>query len=330
MALLNPTLSPATNFINIEYYIEKAGNVIGTAEAYLDKLIPGHSDGTETGLMHSLENNYKIKVGELIEKIERHNTIITTLTKLANELSELVRYCVDKIEYFAAQYLIKKLQLLGLRLKSLLLHVKIRIAKFTKHILISMINGKAAAITSALVALVILKIQVMGTLIGAALKAIDSLLNLLPGVVAVKPSAMAFFPTPKSLKKVDIVAININQSICDRLPEPIKVAIREAVKVTDKLNVPIKLAIIAACAASGIAQAKSKNKDFKIVGCKRLSLLDPEKVAKAIEFIVSLIPIPQGLPKYERLSLINLGYLAWLLTSFELAGKRTFGMPGLP
>ena len=68
----------------------------------------------------------------------------------------------------------------------------------------------------------------------------------------------------------------------------------------------------------------------EIIGCKHLQLLDPEKIIKGIEFIVQLIPIPQALPKYEKISIINLGYVAWLLTSFELGGKRSFGMPGMP
>ena len=48
-------------------------------------------------------------------------------------------------------------------------------------------------------------------------------------------------------------------------------------------------------------------------------------ILKSIESIVSSIPVPQALPKFEKLSLTNLGFLAWLITGFEPAGLKSFG-----
>ncbi len=330
MSLLKPDYSPISNFIAIRGYAEISENIITTCEGYINKTVIRFSNSSDEGAQHSLEDLSKSTLGDIVKKVKRYESIIKTLTTHIGELTELTQYCVQNIKYYTAQYLIKRLQLLALKVKKLVLTVKVKISKLLQNILKAVLSCRAAGATSALLMPILTALQVVGMLIGAALAAIESLLKLIPDPIAVKPSAMAFFPTPKSMKKVDIVAINTNTSICDRLPEPIKVGIREAVKITDKLNVPIKLAIVAACAASGAAQAKSKNKDFKIIGCKRLSLLDPQKIIKAIEFLVGLLPIPQALPKYEKLSIINLGYLAWLLTSFELAGKRSFGMMGMP
>ena len=51
---------------------------------------------------------------------------------------------------------------------------------------------------------------------------------------------------------------------------------------------------------------------------------------KAIDFLLSQLPIPDPLPKYEKLLPINLGYLAWLIIGFCPAGKKSFGIPGFP
>lgn len=330
MGLLNYEYSEVTNFIAIRGYIELSKGVVATCEAYVNKTFTSYMNGSFQEVEHSIEDNAKSAIGNLSEKIKRYTGVVTTVTKHASELTELMQYCVEHIKYYTAKYLIKELQLIGMKLKAIILNIKMFIAKALRKILIAMANGLASAASSAFVMALIVKIQLIGQIIGIALTAINTLLTMLPPMITVQPQAMALFPTPKSLRKVDIVAINTNKSICNRLPEPVWVAIREATHIVDVINVPIKIAMVAACAASGIAQAKSKSHDFEIMGCKKLSLLDPEKVIKAIEFIVQLIPIPQALPKYEKISIINLGYLAWLLTSFELAGKQSFGMMGMP
>ena len=330
MALLNYEYSEISNFIAIKHYLELSKGIVATCEGYVNKTFTRYSNGSFQEVEHSLEDNAKSRIGDLTEKIKRYSSVVTTLTKHVAELTELMKYCVDHIKFYTAKYLIKELQLVGLKIKSIILTVKIRIAKALRKILIGMYQGLASAASSAFVMALIAKVQLIGTLIGAALTAIDSLLGLLPPMITVKPQAMALFPTPKSMSKVDMVAINTNKSICNRLPEPVWTAIREATHIVDVVNVPIKMAMVAACAASGIAQAKSKSHDFEIMDCKHLQLLDPEKIIKGIEFIVQFIPIPQALPKYEKISIINLGYIAWLLTSFELGGKRSFGMPGMP
>ena len=330
MALLNTEYSEVMNFIAIRRYLDLSKGIINTCNGYINKTLITYSQGDTKDAEHSNEDILKSKIGDFVEKVKRYTNIVTTLTKHIGELTELMKYCVDHIKYYSAKYLIKEIQLLGLRIKAIVVNIKIKIAQALRQVLVNILHGKAAAITNALVAAIILKVQVIGQLIGVALAAIDSLLNMLPPMITVKPHTMAFFPTPKSMSKVDLVPINTNRSICERLPEPVNVAIREAVKITDKLNVPIKLAIVAACAASGIAQASSKSHEFNIIGCKRINLIDPKKIIKAIEFIVALIPIPQALPKYEKISIINLGYLAWLLTTFEFGGKRSFGMMGMP
>ena len=330
MALLNYEYSEVMNFIAIKGYLKLSEGIINTCTGYINKTFITYGDSDTQATEHSNIDGLKSTVGDFVEKIQRYTSVVTTLTKHVGELTELMKYCVDHIEYYTAKYLIKQIQLLGLKIKAIVVSVKIKIAKALRNILTGILAGKASAATSALIATIMLKAQIIGQVVGVALGAIDTLLSLLPPMITVKPHAMAFFPTAKSLSKVDLVPINTNKSICDRLPQSVKTAISEAIKVTQAINVPIKLAIVAACAASGAASAAGKGHDFSIIGCKSLNLIDYKKIIKVIEFLVALIPIPQALPKYEKISIINLGYLAWLLTTFELAGKRSFGMPGMP
>ena len=64
--------------------------------------------------------------------------------------------------------------------------------------------------------------------------------------------------------------------------------------------------------------------------CKVLKVINPKNIIKAIDRLLSTLPIPDPLPKYEKLLPINLGYLAWLIIGFCPAGKKAFGIPGFP
>ena len=330
MALLNTSYSPVANFIAIKQLLDVSDGVVNTCNGYINKTLIVYNNGQSDIGEHSNTESLKLRLGEFIEKIKRYTSIVTTFTKHIAELTELMKYCVDHIIYYTAQYLIKKIQLIALRIKSIMVKIKSMIAKAIKNILEWILRGKASAALSALVAAAMLKVQIISQVIGVALTAINTVLNMLPPVITVDAHAMAFFPTAKSMTKVNLIAINTNKSICDRLPEVVKTGIREAMHIVDVINVAIKVAIVAACAASGVAAAQSKSHEFKIIGCKLLKLLDPKNIIKAIEFLVALLPIPQALPKYEKISIINLGYIAWLLTTFELGGKRSFGMPAMP
>ena len=61
-----------------------------------------------------------------------------------------------------------------------------------------------------------------------------------------------------------------------------------------------------------------------------LDAISNSDVNAFIKSILSLYLVSEPLPKYERISLTNLGYMYWLIMGFEPAMKKCFGFPGYP
>lgn len=128
------------------------------------------------------------------------------------------------------------------------------------------------------------------------------------------------------MKLTEMNVVNSSHSVIYWLPPAVMDKINDIVKSVDKINIPLKVSGIAAGAlltASTIATASELK-----VHCPDSSKLNPETILKLINEILKTLAIPQPLPKYENLSLLNLGFLAWLLTGFCPAGQASFGLPG--
>ena len=125
MALLNYQYSEITNFIAIRHYLEVSKGIVTTCEGYINKTLTSYSNGSFQEVEHSLEDTAKRRIGDLTEKIKRYSNVVTTLTTHASELTELMKYCIDHIKFYTAQYLIKEIQLIGLKIKSIILNIKI-------------------------------------------------------------------------------------------------------------------------------------------------------------------------------------------------------------
>ena len=122
---------------------------------------------------------------------------------------------------------------------------------------------------------------------------------------------------------------NPNKSICNRLPTTIKQSISAIEESVNIANNSTRIAMIATGASLGLVCAFTQ---FNIPDtlCKVLKVINPRTIIKDVDHLLSLLPIPDPLPKYEKLLPINLGYVNWLSTGFCPAGKKAFGFPGYP
>lgn len=328
---LLPNISYEGNFAAEEGRLLQAESIFTLIENKLNKTIPKYKDKFEIEHNFNIDEACRQSLQADREKIETCTETASLLTKLLAELNDLNKFNVSNAVYYASQVFIKKLQILALRVKKLLLEVKMRTSEYTKNLLCSAIVGRCSEILMPLIGGIIAAFQVLSQLLSGLLIGVQTVLNLIPEFLKVDPEGMTFFLTPKSMKNVKMNIVNTNQSITNRLPQPVKVAIATIAKSVEFANAGIRKANIAAAAAKGaITAAAPITQKFDIGSGKPLLNFDAADVLKKIDNLVTLIPIPQPLPKYEKLSSLNLGFVAWCMTGWCPAGKQSFGFPYYP
>lgn len=227
----------------------------------------------------------------------------------------------------AMQVVLKRLQLCLLRAKRLVVKIKLKIAEITKKLLIAMISGKGSSIPNPVIEAINAVFMALGTAINVVLQLIETFMSAVSaGPLGVNPQGMTFFFTPKSMNMTKITVLNPNSAIGDRYPQPVYITLFNIRKSVDVANAAIKKAALVAGAAAGAVSIMSDNPKFGI--SSKLSRINPGKLQKAVDLAEDLIPIPLGLPRYEKLKFTNLGFLAFLITGFEPAAHKSFGIPG--
>lgn len=226
----------------------------------------------------------------------------------------------------AMQVVLKRLQLCLLRAKRLVVKIKLKIAEITKKLLIAMISGKGSSIPNPVVEAINAVFMALGAAINVVLQMIETFMSAVSaGPLGVNPQGMTFFFTPKSMNMTKITVLNPNSAIGDRYPQPVYITLFNIRKSVDVANAAIKKAALVAGAAAGAVSIMSDNPKFGI--SSKLSRINPGKLQKAVDLAEDLIPIPLGLPRYEKLKFTNLGFLAFLITGFEPAAHKSFGIP---
>lgn len=261
-----------------------------------------------------------------IKRMENLKSLSELLSSIPETLNEISIYCANNINYFLSQIILKDLEMIVLQIKKLTSTIKRTIAEWTKMILQWATAGRGGAAIMTLILPVITLYKGISILATGILTGVQIILDSLPSPIAVPAEGISFFMTPKSLQTTEANILNSSQSAVYWLPTTVMDTINETIKTVDKLNIPIKVAAISASALS-IRNMIANNNDFEI-NCPDLSKLNPKEILKLIDVILKVLPIPQPLPKYENLSLLNLGFLAWLLTGFCPAGQSSFGLPG--
>lgn len=325
-----------TNIQRINFVLELAEAQFNMYSGYIAGVLPKNANTKEETTNTNREEDKAVKMCKMIAKIKSLQKIIDSLKGLTIVLTDSMKYIVEYNINAAVEYIMKKIQILALKIKRLLVELSIKIAKMMRSLLIGLDNkcgsGITATINSTIVAIMAV-FKALAIAVNAVMMAVKFILDMMPPMISVGAETMCFFLTPKSamlgLTKVEMTCANPNKSICNRLPTVIKQSISAIEEEINIANNAIRIAMIATGAAYGLACAFTQ---FNIPNtlCKVLKIINPKNIIKAIDLLLSLLPIPDPLPKYEKLLPINLGYLAWLIIGFCPAGKKAFGFPGYP
>ena len=324
------------NIQRINFVLELAEAQFNMYSGYIAGVLPKNANTKEETTNTNREEDKAVKMCKMIVKIKSLQKIVDSLKSLTVVLTDSMKYIVEYAITAAVEYVIKKIQILALKIKRLLVELSIKIAKMTRSVLIGLDNKCGSGITAALNSAVVAIMAVFKALAFAVyvvMLAVKLILDMMPTMISVSAESMCFFLTPKSvmlgLSKVEMTCANPNKSICNRLPTAIKNAISTIEEAVNNANNAIRIAMIATGAALGLACAFTQ---FNIPDtlCKVLKVINPKNIIKGIDFLLTSLAIPDPLPKYEKLLPINLGYLAWLIIGFCPAGKKAFGIPGFP
>lgn len=326
----------STNIQRINFVLELAEAQFNMYSGYISGVLPKNANTKEETTNTNREEDKAVKMCKMIAKIKSLQKIVNSLKGLTVVLTDSMKYIVEYNINAAVEYIMKKIQILALKIKRLLAELSIKIAKMMRSLLIGLDNkcgsGITATLNSAIVAIMAV-FKALAIAVNAVMMAVKFILDMMPPMISVGAETMCFFLTPKSamlgLSKVEMTCANPNKSICNRLPTVIKQSISAIEEEINIANNAIRIAMIATGAAYGLACAFTQ---FNIPDtlCKVLKVINPKNIIKAIDLLLSLLPIPDPLPKYEKLLPINLGYLAWLIIGFCPAGKKAFGFPGYP
>ena len=326
----------STNIQRINFVLELAEAQFNMYSGYIAGVLPKNANTKEETTNTNREEDKAVKMCKMIAKIKSLQKIVDSLKGLTVVLTDSMKYIVEYNINAAVEYIMKKIQILALKIKRLLVELSIKIAKMMRSLLIGLDNkcgsGITATLNSAIVAIMAV-FKALAIAVNAVMMAVKFILDMMPPMISVGAETMCFFLTPKSamlgLTKVEMTCANPNKSICNRLPTVIKQSISAIEEEINIANNAIRIAMIATGAAFGLTCAFTQ---FNIPDalCKVLKVINPKNIIKAIDLLLSLLPIPDPLPKYEKLLPINLGYLAWLIIGFCPAGKKAFGFPGYP
>ena len=326
----------STNIQRINFVLELAEAQFNMYSGYIAGVLPKNANTKEETTNTNREEDKAVKMCKMIAKIKSLQKIVDSLKGLTVVLTDSMKYIVEYNINAAVEYIMKKIQILALKIKRLLVELSIKIAKMMRSLLIGLDNkcgsGITATLNSAIVAIMAV-FKALAIAVNAVMMAVKFILDMMPPMISVGAETMCFFLTPKSamlgLSKVEMTCANPNKSICNRLPTVIKQSISAIEEEINIANNAIRIAMIATGAAFGLTCAFTQ---FNIPDtlCKVLKVINPKNIIKAIDLLLSLLPIPDPLPKYEKLLPINLGYLAWLIIGFCPAGKKAFGFPGYP
>jgi hypothetical protein len=193
-----------------------------------------------------------------------------------------------------------------------------------------MMSGKCTAEDPTIVSQIstIEKVAQTVNTISTVISSILSMINSMT-IMNVKGAGMAFFPTPKSITKTDINISNVNQSVTNFMPDPINIAIEKAGQIFKQnrgIEKQTKVAAMSAAAGASVANGGVFNPG-KLGG---LSKFDANAIKNAINAILQTLVCAEATPRYESLKISYIRFLTFLVTGFEPAGKRTFGIPGYP
>ena len=204
-------------------------------------------------------------------------------------------------------------------------------AKLRKKVLLELMYNKddsgspaTAGIKAFLMSMAVVA-NVIATVMGVILNIINAIV-----ILNVDASGCCFGPTPKSLMMNSKMTVaNVNGSTTAPIPQPIEKLISEVENQVEKANGEIKKANVLAM-ASNAAASVSGGGSFNPGSFPALPKFDGKAVRQAIALLIMALVDAEALPRYEKLTPINIRFMVFLITGFEPAAKKTFGFPGFP
>jgi ElaB/YqjD/DUF883 family membrane-anchored ribosome-binding protein len=279
------------------------------------------------------------KIDEVTDKIEdKIEDLKENVNEKADAVKDDISALMDKlkipaeaVQYPAMGIILKRFQIIQYRCQIIQKNLMLLMAQARKKVLCSLLIGKDDAGSPATTQF---KLFLMGVAAGAMVIAviIDVILTLINSIVILNVDAggCAFGPTPKSLMMTSkMVVANTKQSTTCSIPEPVDLAITEAEKQYETVKGETKKAQVLAMSSAGAASVASGGL-FNPGNFPPLPKLDGDTIRQAIKLILMLLVDAEALPRYEKLTPINIRFLVFLITGFEPAAKKTFGMPGFP
>lgn len=244
------------------------------------------------------------------------------LDKLVGKAEEIVQKAITIIVY--------KVQIVLYEIKKIILKLQRCIEVASKQCVVATLKSKTSPDPS-IIAVSLACLQLIGTLILVIQTAITILCNLFVTPFRIPAGGLTFFLTPKSIVSTELNIANPWQLSLDNLSEPVKKVIDTAIMTVETANNAIRVANIALGAANAAAVVATGSPLVdKINFCPNLNIIDANKIFQAVNAILNIQIFPLPVPRFEKLKITNLGYLAWLITGYEPGAKTTFGIPGMP
>lgn len=336
------------DIVHVEEEIEKE------AEEEEKKINPKHEDGTPKTKQEIADEKWELRqkkiakqvdkfvsdvnkatafVNRCIEEVSKYGTIAMSMLNISMYIDELYKQIgvlKAKMEGTAAwAELNYYIELVKIKIQKVILKIKRMLSSWEKAMWFAFYNGKlcaAMAATQAWLLAAFASIQ-------AVVEVINNVLKMLPDMLNVPGEGMSFFMTPKNLQATHIPIVNNYKSIGSILSDIILQQIEELCSQTKKVNAIEKGTQIAAnvALAQSLGEVITMDKLPIKIEVPSVELM----VRKAVDAIISFLPIPNPMPKYEKLNMvINPGYLLFLVTGWCRAGQVAFGMtgymPGIP
>ena len=268
----------------------------------------------------------------LIDNIQKLMAFIQKLMDINAYIQKITEFCMYALSKVANDpYILqlkRRVDILILKIKRIMIRVKKWLNKTEIKLLALFLNGKCCAAMEAVYGGIIIAITAVAKVIAMVLEYIQIIINFLPSLFLIGPEGIAFFITPKSFTGATNMAImNQHKSIGDYMMDTVQDAINALLDSPKVANFASKGAYVAKRVADAQISMQASVPNLQL---PELKVPDPELlIYKAIDLILVLLPLPQPLPKYEKLNIFtNLGYTLWLITGWCRAGQVAFGLPG--
>ena len=293
------------------------------ADELKDKATSEIQEATDKTLDKVEEKSNEISA-EVQEKSDELNTNIdSTLQSLKLPL--------EALKYPAMTIILKRFQIIKYRCEIFVKSLMVLMAKLRKKVLVELLSGKddSGSPVTIPIKTFLMTIAVIANVIAIIIGIVLNIINAIV-ILNVDASGCAFGPTPKSMMMTSKMTVaNVKGSTTSPIPEPIDKLITEAENAQKKVNGELKKAQVLAMASASAASVANGGQ-FSVGDFPALPKLDGTAIRQAIKLLLMALIDAEALPRYEKLTPINIRFMVFLITGFEPAAKKTFGLPGFP